>query len=80
MSLSAALYAADGATAKDDLGVEDLESRIKAQVGLWCNIVGAAFVRFRCSQRDGVECDGRPDLQQKGVSVVLSEVVWVVRF
>lgn len=36
VSLSAALYAAEGAAARDDLGVEDLESRIKAQVSLSC--------------------------------------------
>lgn len=34
VSLAAALYAAEGATAKDELGVEDMESRIKSQVSL----------------------------------------------
>lgn len=42
VSLSAALYAADGAPAKDDLGVEDLESRLKAQVRLSFCIVEAS--------------------------------------
>lgn len=32
VSLSAALYAAEGFIARNDLGVEDMESRIKAQV------------------------------------------------
>lgn len=35
ISLSAALYAAEGAVAKGDLGVEDMQPRIKSQVR-WC--------------------------------------------
>lgn len=66
VSFAGALYAAEGAVAKVDLGVEDMESRIKSQVGhcrcrlSWKTIwFGATLSRRKASSAAGNPISGR---------------------
>lgn len=52
VSLSAALYAAEGSTAKTDLGFDDMESRIKAQVNRERELLSEG----RAFRRDSLLC------------------------